>query len=103
MCVTVARVVGRSVLQRTADDRRRRALLFVLLTHECSSNLGGFRQPRLRLYNTLCLVQINMSPKIPRCMLELMPRLWSDTIDAHRRDVRQALLDTTAALVAEHG
>ena len=32
-----------------------------------------------------------------------MPKLWSDTIDAHRRDVRQALLDTTAALVAEHG
>ncbi len=32
-----------------------------------------------------------------------MPKLWSDTIDAHRRDVREALLDTTAALVAEHG
>ena len=31
-----------------------------------------------------------------------MPRLWADTIDAHRREVRDAILDTTAAL-AEHG
>lgn len=32
-----------------------------------------------------------------------MPRLWTDTIEAHRRAVREATLDTTAALVAEHG
>jgi AcrR family transcriptional regulator len=32
-----------------------------------------------------------------------MPRLWEDTIEAHRRQVRQATLDTTAALVAKHG
>ena len=32
-----------------------------------------------------------------------MPKLWNETIEAHRRDVRTALLDTTAALVAEHG
>jgi AcrR family transcriptional regulator len=32
-----------------------------------------------------------------------MPRLWSDTIEAHRREVRDAILDTTAALVAEDG
>ena len=32
-----------------------------------------------------------------------MPRLWSKTIDAHRREVRDAILNTTAALVAEHG
>ncbi|MEU4742597.1 helix-turn-helix domain-containing protein [Actinosynnema sp. NPDC023658] len=32
-----------------------------------------------------------------------MPRLWNDTIDAHRRAVRDATLDATAALVAEHG
>jgi AcrR family transcriptional regulator len=32
-----------------------------------------------------------------------MPKLWSETIEAHRRDVRQAILDTAAALVAEHG
>ncbi len=32
-----------------------------------------------------------------------MPKLWDDTIEAHRRAVRDATLDTTAALVAEHG
>jgi AcrR family transcriptional regulator len=32
-----------------------------------------------------------------------MPRVWNETIEAHRRAVRDATLDTTAALVAEHG
>jgi len=33
----------------------------------------------------------------------VVPKLWDDTIEAHRRAVRDATLDTTAALVAEHG
>jgi AcrR family transcriptional regulator len=32
-----------------------------------------------------------------------MPKLWKETIEAHRREAREAILDTTAALVAEHG
>jgi AcrR family transcriptional regulator len=32
-----------------------------------------------------------------------MPRLWSDTIEAHRHDVSDAILSTTAALVAKRG
>jgi AcrR family transcriptional regulator len=32
-----------------------------------------------------------------------VPKLWSETIDAHRRAVRDSALDTTAALVAKHG
>ncbi|HEX6353126.1 TetR/AcrR family transcriptional regulator [Actinophytocola sp.] len=32
-----------------------------------------------------------------------MPKLWNATIEAHRREVRDAILDTTAALAAEHG
>ncbi|MBA2571268.1 MAG: TetR/AcrR family transcriptional regulator [Chloroflexi bacterium] len=32
-----------------------------------------------------------------------MPTLWTDTIEAHRRAVREATLDAAAALVAEHG
>jgi AcrR family transcriptional regulator len=32
-----------------------------------------------------------------------VPKLWNETIEAHRRDVRNAILDTTAALVAVHG
>jgi AcrR family transcriptional regulator len=34
---------------------------------------------------------------------ELMPKLWTETIEAHRRAVRDATLDSVAALVAEHG
>lgn len=32
-----------------------------------------------------------------------MPKLWNETIDAHRREVRDAILETTVKLVAEHG
>jgi len=32
-----------------------------------------------------------------------VPKLWDESIEAHRRAVRDATLDTTAALVAEHG
>ncbi|MET7396455.1 helix-turn-helix domain-containing protein [Dactylosporangium sp. NPDC005572] len=32
-----------------------------------------------------------------------MPRLWNATIDEHRRTVHAAILDTAAALIAEHG
>jgi AcrR family transcriptional regulator len=32
-----------------------------------------------------------------------VPKLWNDTIEAHRRAVRDATLDATAALVAAHG
>jgi AcrR family transcriptional regulator len=35
--------------------------------------------------------------------IEVMPKLWNETIEAHRREVRDAILDTTASLVAEHG
>ncbi len=32
-----------------------------------------------------------------------MPKLWSETIEAHRREVRDAILDATAALVSGRG
>jgi AcrR family transcriptional regulator len=32
-----------------------------------------------------------------------VPKLWTETIEAHRREVHDAILDTTAALVSEHG
>jgi AcrR family transcriptional regulator len=32
-----------------------------------------------------------------------VPKLWDETIDTHRRAVREAILDTTAALAAAHG
>jgi AcrR family transcriptional regulator len=42
-------------------------------------------------------------PTPSACMLSAVPKLWTDTIEAHRREVHDAVLDTTAALVAEHG
>jgi AcrR family transcriptional regulator len=33
----------------------------------------------------------------------VVPKLWNQTIEAHRAAVREATLDTTAALVAKHG
>jgi len=33
----------------------------------------------------------------------VVPKLWTETIEAHRRAVRDATLDTAAALAAEHG
>ena len=33
----------------------------------------------------------------------VVPKLWNESVEAHRAAVREATLDTTAALVAEHG
>jgi AcrR family transcriptional regulator len=32
-----------------------------------------------------------------------MPKLWSETVETHRREVGDAILENTVALVAEHG
>src|SRR3990170_8798608 len=32
-----------------------------------------------------------------------VPKLWNETMEAHRRAVREAILETTWVLVAEHG
>jgi len=37
------------------------------------------------------------------CILAVVPKVWNETIEAHRHEVRGAILDTTATLVAEHG
>jgi AcrR family transcriptional regulator len=35
--------------------------------------------------------------------MQAVPKLWNETIEEHRRAVREATLDTTASLVAKHG
>jgi len=42
-------------------------------------------------------------PSIAVVYTGAVPRLWDETIEAHRVAVRDAILDTTGALVAEHG
>ena len=60
----------------------------------------------MRLYQTVCLhivhscrTQIVTYGSYTR----VVPKLWTATVEAHRHAVREAILDTTAALVAEHG
>jgi len=57
------------------------------------------RAPRNK---TLC-IDNSYCVSIPTRILSSVPKLWSDTIEAHRRTVRDATLDTAAALVAERG
>ena len=52
---------------------------------------------------TLCLRQVMVSRVPSSPMLGVVPKLWNETIEAHRREVRDAILSTTARLVAEHG
>ena len=33
----------------------------------------------------------------------VVPKLWTQTVEAHRHEVRQAIMDTTSALVSEQG
>jgi AcrR family transcriptional regulator len=46
--------------------------------------------------NSACLENVAMYTGV-------VPKLWNETIEAHRRAVRDAILETTWALVAEHG
>src|SRR5215207_516840 len=46
--------------------------------------------------NTICLANVVVYTRV-------VPNLWNETIEAHRATVRDAILDTTAALVTEHG
>jgi len=32
-----------------------------------------------------------------------MPKLWNETIETHRREVREAIMDAASTLVAKHG
>src|SRR5206468_1028464 len=46
---------------------------------------------------------MSMSNQHVSTYTNVVPKLWSETIEEHRQAVREATLDTTAALVAEHG
>src|SRR5687767_5873493 len=56
----------------------------------------------LHFYNTECLYESTMYRYLV-AYTGLVPKLWNDTIEAHRREVRDAILETTAALVAKLG
>ena len=55
------------------------------------------------LIDTVCLYQDRLYLSCHYVYDERVPKLWTDTVDEHRRAVRDATLDATARLVAEHG
>jgi AcrR family transcriptional regulator len=52
---------------------------------------------------TVCLYPVIVYPAPTPRILKFVPKLWNETIEEHRRAVRDATLDTTAALLADHG
>ena len=61
------------------------------------------RGSTLTLYETRCLWCQPWCIDIATPYTVAVPKLWNETIDAHRRAVRDAILNTTAELAAEHG
>jgi AcrR family transcriptional regulator len=56
-----------------------------------------------RVYETRCPLSNQNVSDIVVTYPGSVPKLWNESIEAHRRAVRDATLDTTAALAAEHG
>ena len=65
----------------------------------CIAAVGQNRQ----LYETCCRCQVQTVFGVSSHILALVPKLWNETIQSHRRAVGDAILDTTAALVHAHG
>ena len=68
----------------------------VLLYRTWSPMLPGILQYSLLIVNSECRFIV-----VPYDVV--VPKLWNETIETHRNAVREAILDTAAALVAEHG
>jgi AcrR family transcriptional regulator len=58
---------------------------------------------RRKFIETLCRPSNHIVSSSAVTYTSAVPRLWTQTIQAHRSQVRDAILDTAAALVAEHG
>jgi AcrR family transcriptional regulator len=57
----------------------------------------------LSFIETTCLWQVRCVSHAPVCIISGVPKLWTETIDAHRTALRDAILDATTTLVDEHG
>ena len=98
-----------------SDDRKHlhppwcAGLWLVLLSHVGHvaalflSRVPGYRSPAgpgIYRHDVSC---VSGCPRCDVAYTSAVPKLWNETIEAHRREVRDAILDTTAELVAEHG
>jgi AcrR family transcriptional regulator len=61
------------------------------------------RATTMTAYRTVCLPPSHYVSSPAVVHTGAMPMLWHETVEAHRRGVRDAILDTTAALVGAHG
>lgn len=64
---------------------------------------GPSRETADELYNTFCLYTVKVYHHWQVVYNRVVPKLWNDTIATHRHAVREATIDATAQLVAEHG
>src|ERR1039458_1901512 len=58
---------------------------------------------RMEFIETICLVQGRLSRSCHCVYDDRVPKLWTDTVEEHRRAVRDATLDATAKLLAGQG
>ena len=54
-------------------------------------------------YDTLCICQIRRVYYGDTLYTCAVPKLWTDTVETHRREVHEAIQSRTAELVEEHG
>src|SRR5688572_19562017 len=64
---------------------------------------GGFVRHLSQFYETVCRCQPILPTNGDVPYTWAVPKLWTDTIEAHRRSVRDAILLTAATLAARHG
>src|SRR5262245_44148091 len=64
---------------------------------------GRVRAACLELIDTECLLSMYGVSNNDVAYSTHVPKLWNQTIEAQRREVRDAVLDTTAALVSANG
>lgn len=56
-----------------------------------------------QVFQYILSLSIHVVIPLARCTLGGVPRLWTETIETHRREVRDAILDATWQLVTERG
>ena len=71
-------------------------LLFSRVVVEAFIHDGNSLSRQYVVVKPICLGIVVMYTRV-------VPKLWNETIEAHRRAVRDAILETTWTLVAEHG
>ena len=72
----------------------------------CFGLVVGRRQLRhgREFYETECLwIKAGVSLCVVAYTFQYVPKLWNETIEAHRREVREAILQATATLVVTDG